>query len=57
MHENRVLGVVSASLLTRLEVVSRLGVASPPTGTDVEDVELGDGVQRRPGLGSGAGSD
>lgn len=57
MHENRVLGVVSASLLPRLEVVSRLGVASPPTGTDVEDVELGDGVQRRPGLGSGAGSD
>lgn len=43
-----------SQLLPHPEVVSRLRVASSPTRTDVEDGALGDGVQRRRGLGAGA---
>lgn len=46
-----------SQLLPHPEVVSRLGVASSPTRTDVENGALGDGVQRRRGLGAGAGGD
>lgn len=58
LHENQVLGVVSISqLLPHPEIVSSLGVVSSPTRTDVEDGALGDGVQKRRGLGAGAGGE
>lgn len=42
-------------LLPHPEIVSMLGVASLPTRPDVEDGALKDGVQKRRGLGAGAG--
>lgn len=50
MHENQVLGVVCALLpLPHPGVVSRLGVAALPTGTDVEDGAPGEQVLRSSG--------
>lgn len=58
MHENQVLGVVRALLPLPLPgVVSRLGVAALPTGTDVEDAAPGEQGFEEQWLGAGAGGD